>query len=47
MNCHSQIWIDEHAISSRCARASGPGSRWSWNRVHDLPDFVYFNHRST
>ena len=30
--------------SSRCAPASVTTSRCSWVRVHDLPDFVYFNH---
>ena len=31
-------------ISSRCAAASATTSRCAGSRVHDLPDFVYFNH---
>ena len=30
--------------SSRCATASATGKPIEWTRVHDLPDFVYFNH---
>ena len=43
MNCHSQIWTNARC-SSRCARASGTNEPIRWIKVHDLPDFVYFNH---
>ena len=37
--------LDQRATcSSRCARASKTGKSLEWTRVHDLPDFVYFNH---
>jgi len=43
MNCHSQVWQD----SSRLApvRASWFGDEpIRWRRVHQLPEFVYFDH---
>ena len=46
MNCHSQIW-NQSPSWSRCARASAPTSSIEWTRVHDLPDFAYFNHSAT
>lgn len=43
MSCHSQIWIDSPMLEP--VRASyRTGEAISWNRVHDLPGFVYFNH---
>lgn len=43
MNCHSQVWTNaamlEPVRSSYRTNQSLP-----WTRVHDLPDFVYFNH---
>ncbi len=43
MNCHSQIW--NRAPILEPVRASFRENRpLSWNRVNDLPDFVYFNH---
>jgi cytochrome c7-like protein len=43
MNCHSQIW--QSAAILEPVRASFRGDRpMEWTRVHDLPDFVYFNH---
>ncbi|HEY7388461.1 MAG TPA: cytochrome c3 family protein [Bryobacteraceae bacterium] len=43
MNCHSQIWRTSPALEP--VRASyRTGESISWTRVHDLPDFVYFNH---
>ena len=43
MNCHSQIWTNADMLEP-VRRASAPTSRFEWVRVHDLPDFVYFNH---
>jgi Cytochrome c7 and related cytochrome c len=43
LNCHSQIWKDAPMLEPvRASAKSGTPIRWT--RVHDLPDFVYFNH---
>ena len=43
MNCHSQIWATAPILEP--VRASFRDDRpMRWIRVHDLPDFVYFNH---
>jgi len=43
MNCHSQIWSTAAILEP--VRASFREDRpMRWVRVHDLPDFVYFNH---
>ena len=43
MNCHSQIWITSPYLE--IVRASFRDDKpLHWTRVHDLPDFVYFNH---
>ena len=43
MNCHSQIWATAPFLEP--VRASFRDDRpLRWVRVHDLPDFVYFNH---
>ena len=43
MNCHSQIWADSPTLEP--VRASyRTGSSIEWVKVHDLPDFVYFDH---
>jgi hypothetical protein len=43
MNCHSQIWMTSPTLEP--VRASFRDDKSiSWTRVHDLPDFVYFNH---
>jgi hypothetical protein len=44
MNCHSQIWTNAQILEP--IRASlRDGKNLVWNRVNDLPDFVYFNHQ--
>jgi hypothetical protein len=44
MNCHSQIWTNAPILEP--IRASfRSDTRLTWIRVHDLPDFVYFNHQ--
>ena len=43
MNCHSQIWSTP-TDSRACARQLPRRQAAAWMRVHDLPDFVYFNH---
>jgi hypothetical protein len=43
MNCHSQIFSTSPFLEP--VRASfRTGESLQWTRVHDLPDFVYFNH---
>jgi hypothetical protein len=43
MNCHSQIW--NNAAMLEPVRESFRSDRSiRWIRVHDLPDYVYFNH---
>jgi hypothetical protein len=43
MNCHSQIWAQAPILEP--VRASFRDNKpLHWTRVHDLPDFVYFNH---
>lgn len=43
MNCHKLIWNDSPMLEP--VRASyRTGQPIEWNRVNDLPDFVYFNH---
>ena len=43
MNCHSQIWSDSPYLEP--VRASYRDNKpLEWERVHDLPEFVYFNH---
>ena len=43
MNCHSQIWNTAPILEP--VRASFREDKpLRWTRVHDLPDFVYFDH---
>jgi len=43
MNCHSVLFTDAPILEP--VRASFRENRpLQWTRVHDLPDFVYFNH---
>src|SRR6266513_1705559 len=44
MNCHSEIWTNANLLEP--VRYSYRENRpiW-WTRIHDLPDYVYFNHK--
>jgi Cytochrome c7 and related cytochrome c len=43
MSCHSQIWTDSPMLEPvRASMRENVPIRW--NRVHDLPDYAYFNH---
>jgi hypothetical protein len=43
MTCHSQIWADSPMLEP--VRTSYRTDRpLQWTRVHDLPDFAFFNH---
>lgn len=43
MTCHSQIWT-ESPLLEPIRESYRTGNPIEWVRVHDLPDFVYFNH---
>jgi hypothetical protein len=43
MNCHAQIWSQSPTLEPVRASFRNETSI-PWVRVHDLPDFVYFNH---
>ncbi len=43
MTCHSQIWNESPALEP-VRESYATGMPLTWTRVHDLPDFVYFNH---
>ena len=43
MNCHSQIW-NQAPILEPIRASFREDKPVRWVRVHDLPDFVYFNH---
>ncbi len=43
MNCHKLIWT-RSAMLEPIRASLRSGAPVSWARVHDLPDFVYFDH---
>src|SRR6202047_4417514 len=43
MNCHSQIWTAAPLLEP-VRESFRTGKSLVWNRVNDLPDFVYFEH---
>jgi hypothetical protein len=43
MNCHSQIWANS-PILEPVRESFRTEKSIQWTRVHDLPDFAYFNH---
>ncbi len=43
MNCHSQIWTNAQLLQP-VRESWATGRSINWIRVHDLPDYVYFNH---
>jgi hypothetical protein len=43
MNCHVQIWNQSPTLEPVRASFKNDVSL-EWTKVHDLPDFVYFNH---
>ncbi len=43
MNCHSQIFSSSPFLEP-VRESFRTGRSIEWTRVHDLPDFVYFNH---
>ena len=43
MSCHTQIWKNA-AVLAPLRDSYASGRPIQWNKVHRLPDFVYFNH---
>src|SRR5262245_23315899 len=43
MTCHSQIWTDSPLLKP-VRESYVTGRPLEWERVHDLPDFAFFNH---
>ena len=43
MGCHAQVW-NRSPMLEPVRRSYFSGQPLRWNRVHDLPDFVYFDH---
>ena len=43
MNCHTQVWANSPYLEP-VRQSWQSGKPITWERVHDLPDFVYFNH---
>jgi hypothetical protein len=43
MTCHSQLFTDQPVLAPLVSAYRG-GPALEWNRVHDLPGFVYFDH---
>jgi hypothetical protein len=43
MSCHSQIWSNAPMLEP-VRESFRSGKSLKWERVHDLPEFAYFNH---
>jgi hypothetical protein len=43
MTCHAQIWADSPMLEP-VRESFRTGQAIAWTRVHDVPDFVYFDH---
>ena len=43
LSCHSQLFVDSPALAP-LHESARTGRPIQWTRVHDLPDFVYFQH---
>jgi cytochrome c7-like protein len=43
MTCHSQLFTDQPMLAP-VVQSLRSGEPIRWKRIHDLPDFVYFNH---
>jgi hypothetical protein len=43
MNCHSQIWTNAQLLEP-VRQSWATGNSIPWIKVHDLPDYVFFNH---
>ena len=43
MSCHAQLWTSAELLEP-VRESYRTGRSLAWTRVHDLPDYVYFNH---
>jgi cytochrome c7-like protein len=43
MTCHSELFTQQPMLAP-VVQSFASGDSLQWNRIHDLPDFVYFNH---
>ena len=43
INCHAQIWTNAELLEP-VRHSWATGESINWIRIHDLPDYVYFNH---
>jgi hypothetical protein len=43
MNCHKSVWTKSPKLLP-VRESAATGRPVEWIKVHDLPDFVYFNH---
>ena len=43
MNCHERIWTNSDKLAP-IRESAATGKPVEWLKVHDLPDYVYFNH---
>jgi len=43
MNCHAQLWTNAQLLEP-VRQSWATGEPIAWTKVHDLPDFVYFDH---
>ncbi len=43
INCHAQIWTNAELLEP-VRHSWATGESINWIKVHDLPDYVYFNH---
>jgi hypothetical protein len=43
INCHAQIWTNAELLAP-VRESWATGASIQWIKVHDLPDYVYFNH---
>jgi hypothetical protein len=43
MNCHERVWTNSDKLTP-VRQSLATGKPVEWTKVHDLPDYVYFNH---
>lgn len=43
MSCHSQVWVNAQMLAP-VRQSLAEDKPIVWNRVHDVPDYAYFNH---
>jgi hypothetical protein len=43
MNCHKSVWTQSPKLLP-IRESAATGQAVTWKKVHDLPDYVYFNH---